>query len=206
MTRKCDSCRGGRRLTKKQAGFWRAAALVLGVAPLTLCSAGCTQDSSKDRSTQESELPQEPTPTSSAPKLPKPSVEKADLAAQANADAGEPVDTNSPIDSEAHAEKPAPSAPPNTGDSPNGTPAQAYSAAMDSRQTATRQARAGKLEAAYAAALKGWQAVRAHPNDPRCQSLAAELLGELEIYGERLSDAAGDVNGSGLGAKPLRFE
>jgi hypothetical protein len=205
MTRECYSCRGGRRL-KKGAGFWRVAVSILAVAPLTLWCAGCTQDSSKNRSAQESEPPQEPTPTTSAPKLPKPSVEKADLPAQANADAGEPVDTNSPTDGEADAGKPAPSAPPTTGDSPNGTPAQAYLAAIDSRQTATRQARLGKLEASYAAALKGWQAVRAHPNDPRCQSLASELLRELEIYGERLSDAAGDVNGSGLGAKPLRFE
>lgn len=83
------------------------------------------------------------------------------------------------------------------------SPAAAFALAEDSRKKATNEARQGNIEAAYGLALSGWEAARVHEDDPACRKLAAELLRDLETYGEQIS---ADSSDAALGSKPLRFE
>ena len=69
------------------------------------------------------------------------------------------------------------------------TPADAFAAAERLRKIATTASGQGNIEAAYQAALDGWQMTRVHTSNPQCTAIAAELLKALEEYGEQLPRA-----------------
>lgn len=183
-------------------------ALVLGVA----CFPGCREAKKQNSSAAEVAPPK---PTSVEPvgsdqrdvnkkvsakgAPPKDAKQQAPGVKQLPVSAGSPVTATSSDQADLEARRP-------TSPSTKTSPEKAYAAAKKLQETAAQLARRGKLDTAYASALQGWQSVRTQQADARCQKLAADLLNDLETYGEQLPNASTRAGGSSINAKPLRFE
>jgi hypothetical protein len=81
------------------------------------------------------------------------------------------------------------------------TPDSGLRFASQQRSTAAARANKQKYDSAYTELLKGWQALQPHLSDSRCRQLSAELLVEMEVYGEQFS-----TNGQPSIGKPLKIK
>jgi len=81
------------------------------------------------------------------------------------------------------------------------TPESALQYAAAQRTEAARQAAAQEYVDAYSDILEAWQSLQPHLSDPRCRQQSAELLAEMEGYGEQLT-----ANGQLLIGKPLKIK
>lgn len=96
---------------------------------------------------------------------------------------------------------PAAAAPPKLAPPKFKTPENAYQYAVAQQSVAAGEAADKKNSAAYSGVLKGWQALQPHLGDSRCRQLSAELLVEMEAYGEQLSPLSQPLIG-----KPLKIK
>lgn len=90
-------------------------------------------------------------------------------------------------------------------DAPKLTPAAAAREARDGLAAARKAEQSGNAKGALEHALRGYQATRAHPKDPTCQQIAAELLPLLERVGEKVNSASGGA-GSDANSQPFRVD
>ena len=91
--------------------------------------------------------------------------------------------------------------PPRLADPKFKTPESALRHATAQRTEAARQAAAQEYMDAYSGILEAWQSLQPHLSDPRCRQQSAELLAEMEIYGEQLT-----ANSQPLIGKPLKIK
>lgn len=78
--------------------------------------------------------------------------------------------------------------------------------ALKAQRSARSAADNGQFDSAYTESLSAWQSLQEQADDDACQMLAAEMLKELEVYGEKLSDAAKHRPTGNVIKKPIRFE
>lgn len=81
----------------------------------------------------------------------------------------------------------------------------AHQGALARQQKAKVAARDGNIKMAYTDSLSAWESLREFPDDDACRKLSAELLSELEVYGEHLSSRPTGLPPNSV-EKPIRFE
>ena len=80
-----------------------------------------------------------------------------------------------------------------------------YLAAKNARSLAGTKAKNGEIASAYVETLSAWESLRDCAFDKDCRSMSAELLKDLEFYGEKLSAQQVGLPPNTL-EKPIRFE
>ena len=80
-----------------------------------------------------------------------------------------------------------------------------YRNARSAQQKAHIAAEHGQLPNAYTESLQAWESLQDLSDDSDCKTLSAELLKELESYGEKLSTKQSGLPPRSLD-KPVRFE
>jgi hypothetical protein len=79
-------------------------------------------------------------------------------------------------------------------------------AAVRLQQMAQSAAQGSDFSSAYSESFTAWQSLQEHLKDPECKILSAELLKDLEVYGDKLTEEAKEQGREPVNRKPFRFE
>ena len=143
-----------------------------------------------------------------APKTPRPLSAGAEDRAHQELTAGNPTaETALPTVGKiaASAKPPVVSHHPLQASPPQNSATISYQAARAVQQKAQAAAKRGQLASAYSDTLSAWESMREFTDDQDCRALSAELIKELEAYGQKLSSRQSGLPPNTLD-KPVRFE